>query len=889
MTPNGRVRQLLMVGGALLAFLPGTLHAQLQERTGTVATGLLLRRMSGVKRILMIAAHPDDEDDALIAALARGRGIETAYLSLSRGDGGQNLLGPELWEGLGIIRTGELQAARKIDGGEQFFTRAFDFGFSKTAKETLQKWPEQDLMRDVVWRIRKFRPQVVITVFTGTPRDGHGQHQAAGIVARKAFEAAGDPTVFPDQLKNGVEAWKPLKLYQLHRRGGDGSTVEVETGELDPLLGRSHLQLGMQSRSMHRTQDMGMPQPLGPARSGVQLIASHTSAKAGEGIFAGVDTTISGMADDLHGDTERAVQAHLSAYMRDLRAADGHFQAADPQAIAPDLADAASQLRQAGHAAGMQAPLDFREDLAEKMDLATRAYMAAEGVELDVRSDDDLVTPGQTVKLSVRLWNGGSQPVHHARPSVAVPAGWTARQVATSGLGADGAVAPNTIASWTWDVTLSDSARLSKLYYLRQPRDGDLYRWPADRPDVWGLPRDPAPVTATVHFDVSRPDGGSVDFATHDPWTYVGVNKAKGQYTHPVLVVPAVSVGVTPDHMVWPQSSTEHRTIQVHIRSDEKGGTNGEVRLEAPAGWTITPRSRPYRLKAEDAEETVSFDVTPSGRLAAGDHVFRAVVRTDDGRTFREGFHLIDYPHIERALLFHDAASHVAVVPVKVAPGLRVGYVMGPGDPGFDAIRQLGVNVELLDPAQVREGDFGDFDVIVLGVRAYETRPDLREANSELLSFVKRGGTVVVQYNKYEYPNGGFAPYPIGMTRPEARVTNEHSPVTILHPDAPVFTTPNEITLADFDGWVHERGLYFLSTWDGHYMPMLAMNDPGEAPLKGSLMVAPLGKGVYVYAALAFFRQFPAGVPGAYRLFANLISLKASSWQAYLASQKSGG
>jgi LmbE family N-acetylglucosaminyl deacetylase len=889
MMPNGRVRQWLLVGGLLFALAPGALHAQLQDKTGTVATGLLLRRMSGVKRILMIAAHPDDEDDALIAALARGQGIETAYLSLSRGDGGQNLLGPELWEGLGIIRTGELQAARKIDGGEQFFTRAFDFGFSKTAKETLEKWPEQDLMRDVVWRIRKFRPQVVITVFTGTPADGHGQHQAAGIVARKAFKVAGDPSVFPDQLKDGVEAWTPLKLYQLHRRGGDNSTTVVETGKLDPLLGVSYLQLGMQSRSMHRTQDMGMPQPLGPAQSGVQLIGNHTSARPGQGIFAGVDTTITGMADDLHGATERAVQAHLSAYVGALRAADEHFHAADPEAIAPDLAEAAAQLEEASRAAGRDAPLDFREDLAEKMDLATKAYMAADGVELDVRTDDDLVTPGQAVKLTVRLWNGGPVAVHGAEPSVAIPAGWTSRLTQSAGIGAGGSVAPNTIATWTYEVTLSDSAALSKLYYLLQPRDGDMYRWPANRPDLWGLPRDPAPVTATVRFDVDRSAGKAVTLAAHGPWEYVGVDKAKGQFTHPVLVVPAVSVKVSPDHMVWPQVSTEHRTIEVRVRSDAKGGTKGEVRLEAPAGWTVTPASRPYELKAEDAEETLSFDVTPSGALAAGEHVFHAVVRTSDGREFREGFDLIDYPHIERALLFHDAASHVAVVPVKVTPGLRVGYIMGSGDPGFDAIEQLGVNVKLLDPAQVRAGDFSHFDVIVTGVRAYETRPDLREANGELLNFAKNGGTVVVQYNKYEYPRGGFAPYPVSMTRPEGRTTDEHSPVTILHPDAPVFTTPNKITLADFDGWVHERGLYYLSTWDSHFVPMLAMNDPGEAPLKGSLMVTPLGKGVYVYAALAFFRQFPAGVPGAYRLFANLISLKASDWQAWLATQKNGG
>ncbi len=885
MMPNGRVRHVLLLLGLLLTLAPSGLRAQMLDKTGTVATGLLLRQMSGVKRVLMIGAHPDDEDTGLLTALARGWGVQTAYLALSRGDGGQDLLGPQLWEGLGIIRTGELQAARKLDGGRQFFTRAFDFGFSKTAKETLSKWPEQDLLRDVVWIIRKFRPQIVVTVFTGTPRDGHGQHQAAGIVAREAFKVAGDSTAFPDQLRDGVGVWAPAKLYQLHRRGGDGSSTEVDLGELDPLLGRSYLQLAMQSRSMHRSQDMGMPQPLGPSESGVELLRSRVgSSSTDRGLFANIDTGVVAIAKLAPVESRNAVEAHLAAYDRALGRARTGFMATEPTAIAPALADAAAELLQASGATGDEPGRNLELDLGEKIGLATRAYMAAAGLVLDVRTDDDLVIPGQTLKMSVRLWNGGTTTVAGAKPGVELPDGWKARLTGTGGLDASGGVAPNSMATWTYEVTLPDDAALSKLYYLRQPRDGDMYRWP-DEPDLWGLPRDPPPVRATMDITVERPGGEPVTLRAHAPWQYVGVDKSKGEFHRPVLVVPAVSVKVSPGGMVWPEASHEARTLTVEVRSDAKNGTKGEVRLEAPAGWTVSPERRPYVLKAEDAEQSLSFQVRPSGAPTAGKAVFRAVVKTDDGRSYREGFDLIDYPHIERALLFHDAEADVTVVPVRIRSGLHVGYIMGSGDDGFDAISQLGANVELLGPDRVKDGDFSEFDVIVLGVRAYETRPDLQAANSALLDFARKGGTVVVQYNKYEYPRGGYAPYPIGMTRPEARVTDEHSPVTILHPDAPIFTSPNEITRADFDGWVHERGLYFLSTWDGHYMPMVAMNDPGEAPLKGSLMVAPLGKGVYVYAALAFFRQFPAGVPGAYRLFANLISLKAPDWQAWLAKQ----
>ncbi len=873
---------------ALASMSAGPVAAQRFDGAGTVPAGLLLRRLDGVKRVLLIGAHPDDEDTRLLAALARGRGVETAYLALTRGEGGQNLVGPELWEGLGIIRTGELEAARRRDGGLQFFTRAFDYGYSKSAREALANWPRKELLRDVVWVIRRFRPQVVVTVFTGTPRDGHGQHQAAGLMAREAFDAAGDPARFPDQLSEGVEAWTPQKLYQVSWRRPEEATLFVETGTFDPLLGESYLQLAMESRSQHRSQDMGTPRRPGPGRSGVQLLRSRAGLDAAHdtGFFAGVDTTLAGLTAPIEGPLRSRVAAGLAAYRRALDGARKHFDGLHPWQAAGDLADGLRHLQQARSVAGVHAPREFRGATAEKVRLATEALLAAAGIQVDARATDDLVAPGEKVEVRVSVWNGGVIPVTGVAPELALPSGWSATLRRTQGASPDGAVAPNTMAVWTFEVAVPRNAPPSRLYYLRSPRKGAMYVWPA-QPKLWGLPRDPPLVHARVTMDVHADADSHAVVTAEAPWRYVGVDKARGEFHRPVLIVPAVGVSVEPRLVVWPVRDTKARAVSVQLTAYQDDGARGVVRLEAPAGWSVEPPRARFDLAAEGATHTVEFRVTPSGERAAGKVRLRARATLDDGRRYAEDVALIDYPHIERAALFSPAEATIVRLPVKVAD-VRVGYIMGSGDDGFEAIRQLGVRTDLLDPERVRHGDFSDYDVLVLGIRAYETRPDVREANARLLDFVRAGGTLIVQYNKYEYPRGGYAPYPVSMGRPAPRVTDEHSPVRLLEPDSPVFTYPNRITKADFDGWVHERGLYFLRTWDRRYVPLLELKDFDEPPTRGALLAATLGRGVYVYAALSFFREFPAGVPGAYRLFANLLSLEGDAWASYLASRGGG-
>ncbi len=882
-------RSKALVLTALMVFVgPATSQAQLLEGTGMVATGLLLRQMDGVKRVLMIAAHPDDEDTSLLTTLSRGWGAETAYLALTRGDGGQDLIGPELWEGLGIVRTGELMAARRLDGGRQFFTRAFDYGFSKSADEALSLWPREDLLRDVVWVVRSYRPHVIVTVFTGTPRDGHGQHQAAGIMAREAFQAAADPNRFPEQLALGVDAWEPSKLYQTSWRRfmpdlEDGS-LDVETGVHDPLIGRSLLQLSMESRSQHRSQDMGAAQPIGPRTTGVILEESRVE-DVGQEIFSGIDTTLVGLTAALPAASAGEASAHLEAYRASVQRATERF-GLNPERIVPDLIEARTHLDAAITAAGSNADTEFALAVSAKVGLVDRALMAASGIVFDVRADDDLLVPGQTARVTAQLWNGGTATVFDAHTAVDIPTGWRGTPVEATGVSSSGMVEPGALATWTYDVTVPSDADVSRLYYLQEERDGARYRWP-DAPELWGLARDPAAVRGSVRFGlVPSMTGESSAYGRSDqrydasvPWRFVGVDPALGEFEKPVLVVPEVSVRVAPAGVTWPQSRPGTRAVTVVVSTEADGGSTGSVSVSPPAGWAVSPASQSFELGEAGAERTMTFEVQPEGSMVAGRHAFQVSASTSDGRVFDEGYSLVDYEHIERTALYVPATATISVVPVDVREGLRVGYIMGSGDDGPEAIRQMGAEIELLDEARVRDGDFASFSTIVLGVRAYETRPDLQAASAQLLDFARSGGTVIVQYNRG--PLGSLAPYAMQTGRGSPRVADETAPVTMLSPSAPVFTTPNRLDASDFGGWIQERGLYFASEWDDRYVPLLELNDAGEPPRQGSLLVTSVGDGVFAYAALSFFRQWAGQVPGAYRLFANLISLDAAEWRTF--------
>lgn len=473
-TPFGRA----LLAAVLVAVSAPGLQAQVPLDRGVSGTALSLRHLDGVKRVLMIGAHPDDEDTALLTALARGMGAETAYLSLTRGDGGQNLIGPELGEGLGVVRTGELMAARALDGGGQFFSRAFDFGYSKNADEALRLWPREELLRDVVWVIRNYHPQVIVSVWTGTTADGHGQHQASGIIATEAFEAAADPSVFPDMAALGAPAWQADKFYQRRRGAGqDGIETSVPTGTFDPVLGRSHLQLAMDSRSQHRSQDMGAGQPFGSRASQLVLINRAPGLNVPDGdFFSGVDTTLVGVSESLIADRRAAVAAHLGAYSQEIARAGRALSPVDPSAVVQPLNAARSHLV-AAMTAAEGAPADNLavRTMRDRLGALDQTLLQAAGVVVRVRAEDDLIVPGEPAEVIVELWNGGGQTLSLAQSELALPANWRATLTetdvpndATSEAGNPGyRVPPGAVVSWHYRVDVPADAELSRLYFGR--------------------------------------------------------------------------------------------------------------------------------------------------------------------------------------------------------------------------------------------------------------------------------------------------------------------------------------------------------------------------------------------------------------------------------------
>ncbi|HEX6370188.1 MAG TPA: PIG-L family deacetylase [Longimicrobium sp.] len=833
------------------------------EYRGATALGLQLRRLGTTKRVLMVGAHPDDEDTQLLARFALEEGAEVAYLSLTRGEGGQNGIGPELGEGLGLLRTEELLAARRVDGARQFFTRAYDFGFSKSAEETFRHWPREEILRDVDFVIRQFRPDVIVTVFSGTPRDGHGHHQVSAILAREAFAAAADGS------RPGT-AWQTAKLYQSLRGNAQDATVRVPIGNLDPLIGRSPFQLSMASRSRHRSQDMGRPELPGPRWGTLRRILPEGATGPEPSVWAGIDTTLA-----LDGPAESTTARALQRYQQQVEAVRARFNPLDPRASAAGLLEALGTLWMARDSLPRtNGVADLSSDIMDEILKVQEAAVSALGLVIDGVASDARLAPGQTVDVEVTLWNGGAEPIRVRSLTPGMHAGrdWSATPVDTvPGPGVEATVAPGALLTQRWKVHVPEGADPTEPYFLREPRRGDLYHWEMDDRDMAeSHPFEPPPLTVCADGEVN---GQRLSFCTDV--TYREVDLRQGELRRPVMVVPAVSVLLDPPARVLSTAAPRPITYTVRLAAEQPGGIAGTARLEVPAGWRVEPASVPVRFDEPGQVREVRFTVTAPASARAGDHPVSAVFVAEDGRRFERGVQMIDYPHVRARPLYHDARSVVRAIDVRVPQGLRVAYIEGAGEEGPGFLANLGITPELLDADDLAEGDLDRFDVIIAGSRAYEVRTDLMAHNRRLLEWVSRGGTMIVQYNKHEIVEGGFTPFPITIARPHGRVTDENAPVRMIDPAHPVFTTPNRIGESDWAGWVQERGLYFAETWDPAYTPVLETGDPGETPLKGGLLIARHGRGTYVYTGLAFFRQFPQGVPGAYRLFANLLALGA--------------
>ena len=792
---------------------------------GVAALAGTVQQLGANKRILMIGAHPDDEYSDLVALFARGMGAQVAYLSLSRGEGGQNLIGPELGPELGIIRTEELLAARRIDGARQFFARAYDFGYSKTIDEALRFWPRDSLLADVLDVIRRFRPQIIVSVFSGTPRDGHGQHQVAGVLARQAFELLRD------------SSWGPVKLYRSLYVDTAAATLRLDAGRLDPMEGRSYHQIAMAGRSQHRSQDQGQLERPGPSVARLAFIEWRDRKRGttdGDGLFAGVDTLLPG-------------KDHYAALVDSARM---QLNATRPEGIVPLLGRA---LRELGGA-----------DSAQQATLS-EALAAAAGVVVDGVADDGMVIPGERLQVEVTVWNGGGgAAVTLDEVALSAPAGWRVERLDPTA----SPVAPGSVATRHFAATVASDAPRSQPYFLRRPLIGALYDW-SGIPASWrSLPFEPSPVQLTARLTIA---GQAVTLSREVVYRYR--DEEIGEVRRPLFVTRPFDVTVTPDLVVWPVdgSGAGPRHFTVTVTNRTRGAAVAQVTLAPPTGWPSLP-AESLSFQREDESKSLSVALTLPKSAKPGVYRLTAAALAGGGRS--EGaLAIIDYPHIRPRGIARGSSSEIRAARIALPTLTRVGYVRGASDRVPEAVQAVGVPVELLGPDTLARGDLSRYDAIVIGSRAYETEPALVANNGRLLDYVRAGGLVIVQYQQYPFVNGGFAPYRFSIARPHDRVTDETAPVTPLDATSPVLHVPNEIGPDDWKGWVQERGLYFAHEWDSTYTPVIEMHDPGEPGLRGGLLVATVGKGRYVYTGLSFFRQLPAGVPGAYRLFANLLAL----------------
>ena len=814
-----------MKGAGLLlavvaALLPMTIpHSARAEEVPPAEILQELRAFNEMGSVLYVAAHPDDENTQLIAYFARGRNYRTAYLSLTRGDGGQNVLGPEFGSELGVIRTQELLAARRLDGGQQFFTRAVDFGFSKDYRETLRIWDKDQVVSDIVRVIRTFRPDVMITRFSTVPGGTHGHRTASAVLALEAFKLAGDTHAFPDQLTY-LKPWQPKRIF-VNSRGGGANTLQIEANGTDPVSGETFGAIAGRSRSMHKSQGFGNFGG-GGGGSRIESFQLLAGAPATHDIMDGVDTTWSRVP----GGAEIGKQAGEIIAQFDLK---------DPAASV----DALLALKQNLSALPAE-PL-----IEEKRRQLDRILQACLGLSVVATVPHAEVVPGEKLTIHVTATVRAKIPVVWLNPP-----------------GHARNLRPDEPASLDLDCTHElASLPLTQPYWLREEPTTGMFRV-ADTKLI-GQPENPPVLPLTELFQVGT---NSEPVAVETVPVEAGTEGGKFEARRTLEVIPPVSLDFVSDVKLFAPGST--RAVEIKITA-ARAHAAGSLKLNAPADWKISPASQAFDLATVGETKKFTFSVTAPAEPASASITASAQIGEAAFGTRRIE---IAYQHIPHILLQPPAQLKAVCLDLAIR-GHRIGYLPGAGDSVAEALTQMGYEVTSLAGADLTTNRLKDFDAVVIGVRAFNVRHDLVPNLPALFAYVEAGGTVVAQYNRpgRELDSEQIAPYRLRLSGD--RVTDETATMTFLAPDHPVLNTPNKITAADFAGWVQERGIYFPNEWDDHFTPVLACNDAGEAPLKGSLLVAPYGQGYFVYTGLVFFRELPAGVPGAYRLFANLVSL----------------
>ncbi len=863
-------------------------YEPLPQDTGTTGLKAMLRRLQTTGRLMQIDAHPDDEDGGMLTLEARGKGVSTLLMTLNRGEGGQNKLGSNLFDVLGVVRTLEVLAADRYYGVEQRFSRVADFGYSKTPAETFQKWQGHDIaLADIVRVIRTFRPDVLVARFSGTERDGHGHHQASAILTKEAFRAAVDPKRFPEQIKEGLQPWQPKKLYIGNVCGFGASTcdpanytVKLNTGQEDPLLGMSYVQFAVEGLRHQQSQGLGdISLPKGDRFAYYKLVDSVVeSPKDKDGheqdFFDGIDTSLIGLASRLSKEQKKVpwLRGSLNGIEQRVSAAEKNSEVGSRAGITALLSGrkAADDLRQKVRQSSLSEDTKkwLAAELKAKRDQFQQAANVALGVELAATVDAQSASSPESAMMAVPGEGIAVKASSFVKSGIVVSAKLildapSCQQNAHGGMSAD----KPSYAEFVFRMTPCAKAAYTRPYWHRRDPERDALNT-IDEPQYRTLPFPPPPFHVHMEYQYQGLPGSiEVPVMVRFKWP----DGSEGE--HPLAIGPAFSVALAPASDVIPTDLHGSRSVKSTAR-DQNSASQAQIALKVPEGWRAVPALKTVEIPKNESKDA-SFQVFPAALKESRTHI-RAEL-TGGKKNYGEGYSIVTREDLGTFYYYQPALQRVSIVDVKVPKDLKVGYIMGAGDDIPTVLGQIGMSVTMIPSDELATEDLSKYQTIVLGIRAYDTQKDVIDNNKRLLDYVEKGGRLVVQYNTMgsfgspiDFNAGKYTPYPATLSR--ARVSVEEAPVQILDPTNPIFHSPNEITQKDFAGWVQERGLYFMSQWDSNFTPLLESHDPGEAEQKGGVLVAHYGKGMYIYTGYAFFRQLPAGVPGAVRLFVNLLS-----------------
>lgn len=863
---------------------------ELAINRGSTALWQSLKKLHTRASLIMITAHPDDEDGGMLVYESRGQGARVALLTLNRGEGGANVMSANYFDGLGLVRTEELLAAGRYYGVDQYWTRVVDYGFSKTKAESIAKWTHDRVLYDVVRVVRMIRPLVITSVFVGGPTDGHGNHQTAGAMAQEVFKAAGDPNVFPDQIAAGLRPWTPLKDYARTPWFGndDGklaANVDIPEGDYDPVLGMSYVQISREGLGYQKSQTGGgMIPKAGAVSSTYHRFGSVVTVQEKENnFFDGIDVSLMGIATHAKSGKADFLVPGLKRLNDVVESAIAGFSIAQPEKIAPKLAQGWKQtdeLMQQVKASQLSEEekynitfelelkkAQFNSALAQSLGLSLAAVIAPEK-EPDPRfamfmGDPEttrIIIPGQKFGVKAHAVSQTTAPVKLEEIKIRATDGkdWGIK----SSRSGNGDLARDKPIDVRFELSVPEDAAYTRPYFSRPDIEQSYY----DITDAkyLNLPLPPYPLETWAEFRFA-----GVPIRVGQTVQSIKRINGLGVVSEPLVVGPAFSVAISPKAGIVPFGAQAF-TVTATLHSNVKGPAKGRIKLDLPAGWKCSPPSAEFSTVSDGDEQFVTFQVMPAD-LSEKTYQLTAVAEFA-GKQFKEGYEVTGYLGLRPYYLYRPSVLRTSGVDAKVAQGLNIGYIMGSGDDVPTALENLGVHVNFLTPADIATADLAKYDVILLGVRTYAARDELKSYNGRLLEYVKNGGVMIVQYNTPEFDHN-FGPYPYEMGSNPEEVTDEASKIEILNAKNPIFLWPNQITSRDFDGWVEERGSKFLKSWDTHYEALLSTQDEGQEPQKGGLLYARYGKGIYIYNAYAFYRQLPEGVPGAFRLFANLVSL----------------